>query len=152
MRRPPMSERSRNAVVAVVSIAALLVIIVGLWPQSDAIDDPAERSRAIAARLKCPFCAGESLADSQSGVARDLRTLIDERVASGASDAAIVDEFVARYGEQVLLDPPRTGWGVGLWLVPLVVAGLGVWGILGLRRRGGSASAAGAVQPEDATP
>jgi cytochrome c-type biogenesis protein CcmH len=147
-----MSERSRNSVVAVVSIVALLVIVVGLWPQPDSRDDPLERSQSIAARLKCPFCAGESLEDSQSGVARDLRTLIDERVASGASDAAIFDEFVARYGEQILLDPPRTGWGIGLWLIPLVVAGLGVWGILGLRRRAGNVSAAGAEQPEDVAP
>ena len=130
-----MSERSRNLVVAGVSIVALLVIIAGLWPEPAASDDPRERSQAIATRLKCPFCAGESLADSQSGVARDLRTLIDERVAAGVSDGAIVDEFVARYGEQILLDPPRTGWGIGLWLIPVVVAGLGVWGILGLRRR-----------------
>lgn len=147
-----MSERSRNSVVAAVSIVALLVIVVGLWPRPDSSDDPMERSQSIAARLKCPFCAGESLEDSQSGVARDLRTLIDERVASGASDAAIFDEFVARYGEQILLDPPRTGWGVGLWLIPLVVAGLGVWGIFGLRRRAGDVASAGAEQPEDVAP
>lgn len=147
-----MSERSRNSVVAAVSIAALLVIVVGLWPQPDSSHDPMERSQSLAARLKCPFCAGESLEDSQSGVARDLRTLIDERVASGASDAAILDEFVARYGEQILLDPPRTGWGVGLWLIPLVVAGLGVWGIFGLRRRAGNVAAAGTELPEDVAP
>jgi cytochrome c-type biogenesis protein CcmH len=146
-----MSERARNVFTATVSFAALLVMVVGLWPQAEVTTDPSERSDAIAARLKCPFCAGESLADAQSGVARDLRTLIDERVASGASDAEVIDEFVDRYGEQILLDPPRTGWGVGLWLVPLLVVGLGAWAILGLRRRKVTGESV-ETEREDATP
>jgi cytochrome c-type biogenesis protein CcmH len=147
-----MSERARNVFTGTISFAALLVMVVGLWPQAEATTDPSERSDAIAARLKCPFCAGESLADAQSGVARDLRTLIDERVASGASDAEVIDEFVDRYGEQILLDPPRTGWGVGLWLVPLLIAGLGVWAILGLRRRKVTSGEPVETEREDATP
>lgn len=147
-----MSERARNVFTATVSFAALLVMVVGLWPQAEATTDPSERSDAIAARLKCPFCAGESLADAQSGVARDLRTLIDDQVASGASDAEVIDEFVDRYGEQILLDPPRTGWGVGLWLGPLLIAGLGIWAILGLRRRKVTSGESVETEREDATP
>jgi cytochrome c-type biogenesis protein CcmH len=147
-----MSERARNVFTGTVSVAALLVMVVGLWPQAEATTDPSERSGAIAARLKCPFCAGESLADAQSGIARDLRTLIDERVASGATDAEVFDEFVDRYGEQILLDPPRTGWGVGLWLVPLLIAGLGVWAILGSRRRKVTSGESVETDREDATP
>ena len=147
-----MSERARNVFAGTVSFVALLIMVVGLWPQAEATNDLSERSDAIAARLKCPFCAGESLAEAQSGVARDLRTVIDELVASGATDAEVFDEFVDRYGEQILLDPPRTGWGVGLWLVPLLIAGLGVWAILGLRRRNVTSGESVETEREDATP
>lgn len=147
-----MSERARNISAGTVSLAALLVMVVGLWPQAEATTDRSDRSEAIAARLKCPFCAGESLAEAQSGVARDLRTLIDELVVSGATDAEVFDEFVDRYGEQILLDPPRTGWGVGLWLGPLLIAALGVWAILGLRRRKATSGESAQTDREDATP
>ena len=147
-----MSERTRNVLAGTVSLVALLIMVVGLWPQAEATTDLSERSDAIAARLKCPFCAGESLAEAQSGVARDLRTLIDELVVSGATDAEVFDEFVDRYGEQILLDPPRTGWGVGLWLIPLLIGGLGVWAILGLRRRTATSGESVEAEREDATP
>ena len=55
-------------------------------------------------------------------------------------------------GEQILLDPPRTGWGVGLWLVPLLIGGLGVWAILGLRRRNATSGESVETEREDVTP
>jgi len=39
------------------------------------------------------------------------------------------------YGEQVLLDPPSTGWGAVLWVVPLGILAVGVVAVLGLRRK-----------------
>jgi cytochrome c-type biogenesis protein CcmH len=43
--------------------------------------------------------------------------------------------FVASYGEQVLLDPPSTGWGAALWALPLAVLIAGGVAIIGLRRK-----------------
>jgi cytochrome c-type biogenesis protein CcmH len=68
-------------------------------------------------------------------VARDLRDYIDTRIAEGAPDQEIIDEFVTNYGEQILLDPPRTGWGLWLWLIPVAVAGIGAFAVVRLRKR-----------------
>jgi cytochrome c-type biogenesis protein CcmH len=135
-----MSERATNLTVLVVSVVALAVIVVGLWPQSSGSTDPAARAYALETRIKCPICAGESLAGSQAEVARDLRAYIATRIAAGATDQEIVDEFVANYGEQILLDPPRTGWGLWLWLVPVAIGAAGVFAVFRLRRRSGERS------------
>lgn len=135
-----MSERATNATVLVVSLVALVVIAVGLWPRSTGSTDPAARAYALETRIKCPICAGESLAGSQAEVARDLRGYIATRIAAGATDQEIVDEFVANYGEQILLDPPRTGWGLWLWLVPIAIGMVGVFAVVRLRRRSGGRS------------
>jgi cytochrome c-type biogenesis protein CcmH len=115
----------------VVALAALVVIVVGLAGGGAQEGDPA---LAVAAKLKCPACQSESLADSATETARDLRTFIAEEVAAGRSEQQIIDGFVARYGESILLDPPASGRGLVLWLLPAGVLVVGVSAILTLRR------------------
>jgi cytochrome c-type biogenesis protein CcmH len=118
----------------VIPTIALVVIVVGLW-SADAVRDPEARAHDLAVSLKCPICAGESIAASQTDLAEDLRRLIADQIAAGSSDEQIRAMFVANYGEQVLLDPPGTGWGIALWAVPLVLGVLGGFAIYGLRRK-----------------
>ena len=108
-----MPERSRNLLWLILPIIAPVVIVVGLWPTDQATADPEARAYNLAVRLKCPICAGESLAGSQTDLAKNLRARIDEEIAAGTTDDEIVAMFVANYGEQVLLDPPRSGLGHG---------------------------------------
>lgn len=130
-----MTERVLSLLRISTAVVAVVIIVVGLWPRSEAGEEPAARADAIAANIKCPFCSGESLFDSTSGVARDYRSLIDELIEDGRSDAEIYDAFVTRFGESILLDPSGSGWGVLLWLVPALVAVIGVVAVIGLRRR-----------------
>jgi cytochrome c-type biogenesis protein CcmH len=128
-----MSERTRVLPWLALPVVALVVIVVGLWP-TEAPADPEGRAHALATSLKCPICAGESIAASQTDLAADLRLLIADEISAGASDDEIRAMFVASYGEQVLLDAPGGGWGVALWAVPLMLAILGGVAIAGLRR------------------
>jgi cytochrome c-type biogenesis protein CcmH len=87
-------------------------------------------------------CQNQSIDDSDAPLARDLRLLVRERIASGDSDGQVIDFLVARYGEFVLLKPPLELHTVLLWLLPpLALAG----GVLTLwihgRRRSRSARA-----------
>ena len=127
-----MSDRVRSWI-AVAVIGASLATIIGIL----ATDDPSaeDRVEALAGRLKCPVCASETIADSPSDLARDLKDLIAEQVASGWTDAEVIDFFVATYGDEVLLDPPTGGRTALLWIAPLVALGAGVAVILGRRRR-----------------
>jgi cytochrome c-type biogenesis protein CcmH len=130
-----MRESRRGLLWLIVPAVALVVIIVALWPGDEAAADPEARAYNLAISLKCPICAGESLAGSQTDLAKDLRTRIDEEIAAGRTDEEIVDAFVAAYGEQILLDPPSTGWGAVLWAAPLAVLVVGLIVIVGLRRK-----------------
>ena len=84
------------------------------------------RTDALASQLRCPVCQQLSVRDSPSKVARTFRLRIRELVASGRSDEEVRDFFVARYGEWILLSPPRRGTGLLVWILPpaFLVAGL----------------------------
>ena len=130
-----MLDRGKVLVWLVVPVIALGVLVVGLWPGNESTPDPEARAYNLSIRLKCPICAGESIAGSQTDLAKDLRARIDDEIAAGSTDDEIIAMFVASYGEQVLLDPPSTGWGAALWAVPLGVLIIGGIAIFGLRRK-----------------
>ena len=82
----------------------------------------------IAAQLRCVVCQTLSVADSPSEMASQMRAIIRERLASGESPAEVQRYFVDRYGEWILLSPPRRGFNLLVWLLPLaaVLVGLAV--------------------------
>lgn len=80
----------------------------------------------IAAQLRCVVCQNLSVADSPSEMASQMRAIIRERLAAGESPADVQRYFVDRYGEWILLSPPRRGFNLLVWFLPLaaVVVGL----------------------------
>ncbi len=109
-----------------VALAAIAVMVVGLLPEPAAAD-PDLRQQQLAQRIACPWCHGQSLAESDSTVANDLVVILREKIDAGWSDDQIFDFFASSYGRQVLLDPPLTGWGVVLWSLPAVALIGGGW-------------------------
>lgn len=103
------------------------------------LDDPAleARAREISKELRCLVCRNESIDESNAELARDLRLLVRERIIAGDTDEAAVAFIVDRYGEYVLLNPPRTGSNLVLWAAGpvLLLAGLAIAGAYVLRRR-----------------
>lgn len=82
-------------------------------------EDPLEpRLKSIAVQLRCPVCQGETIYDSHSSVASQMKALIKEKIAEGRSDAEIISFFVERYGEFVLMEPARRGAALLIWLFP----------------------------------
>lgn len=94
--------------------------------------DPAKEARAreLSRELRCMVCQNQSIDDSDAPLARDLRLLVRERIATGDSDSQVIDFLVARYGEFVLLRPRLTPHTLLLWLLPplaLAGGGLAIW-------------------------
>jgi cytochrome c-type biogenesis protein CcmH len=85
-----------------------------------------DRVRVIASSLRCPVCQSLSVADSPSGVAREMRETIARRLRAGDTPSQIQQGFVDSYGDWILLAPPRRGINWLVWLVPplIVVGGL----------------------------
>jgi cytochrome c-type biogenesis protein CcmH len=84
------------------------------------------RAHAIADHMRCPVCQGMSVADSTSEAAVMFQRRITELVRLGYSDEQIVDYFVDRYGEWILLAPPARGLNWMIWLGPGLAGGVGL--------------------------
>ena len=97
---------------------------------------------------RCLKCQNQNLADSNAGLAIDLRREIYERVVAGEPKAAIDDYLVARYGEFVLYRPRLTAATAVLWIGPFVLLAIALFGAFLIVRRSG-ASAAAPVAADD---
>lgn len=90
---------------------------------------------AIARQLRCPVCRQLSVEDSPSDLAREVKGVIRGRLERGEDEEEVLAYFVSKYGEWILLEPPKKGFNLVVWLVPVVglLAGGAVLG-LGFRR------------------
>lgn len=84
------------------------------------------QTTAVASTLRCPVCQGESIQDSPSELAGQMRAVVRDRLRKGESPDQVKAYFVSRYGEWILLEPKMTGLNVALYALPviLVVGGL----------------------------
>jgi cytochrome c-type biogenesis protein CcmH len=71
---------------------------------------------AIARELMCPVCAGQTIAESSSTLAVQMRQIIRERLQQGQTREEIIAHFVGQFGDHVLATPPRRGAGLLIWL------------------------------------
>ena len=117
-------RRSLFLVLAVVVVAAAIWSVVYLsTPRQQTLD---QRVQAVASQLKCPICQGESVADSPSLLAQQMRGVIRQQLQEGKSEQEIIQYFVRSYGEQIVWSPPWQGFSLLAWLVPigLLLAGV----------------------------
>ena len=141
--------------------AAVAVVAAGAWLYGAVAPGPprtnADRVRALAENFACPVCAGQSVAESDVPVAREIRRQIGIWVDEGRSDAYIRDELVAAYDADIDYNPSGAGLTGLVWVLP-VVAGVGAAGVLVVmfqRRRTTDAVAAAAgelTEPADEPP
>ncbi len=126
-----------------------------------AVGEPsaAERALAVAQSLRCPQCAGESVAESNVAAAKEMRADINRRIEEGQSGDEIRAVYAARYGEAILLTPPARGLASLVWIVPVVAGALAAAALalaFRLRRVGArgakGASPAAAADAADAPP
>lgn len=112
---------------AVLLLAATALVAAPLAAAAADRQDPVERRvNALAAEIRCPVCQNLSVKDSPSEVATSFRARIRELVRAGKSDEEVKAFFVARYGEWVLLSPPKEGAGLAVWIAPGILFGLGL--------------------------
>ena len=101
---------------ALVALVALAVVPAAL----------ASESRPTLADLEdeimCPVCPGETLEQSSSPAAQQVERLIAVRIQAGDSKQEIKDRLVDQYGPQILAAPPKEGFDLLAWVLPLAGA------------------------------
>jgi cytochrome c-type biogenesis protein CcmH len=98
-----------------------LVLIGALWAGTHRNHVPTseERAQAIAHTIMCPVCRGQSVAESESPAANNIRIEIARRITEGQSDAEIRDYFAQTIGADVLLRPSKSGFAGLVWVLPV---------------------------------
>jgi cytochrome c-type biogenesis protein CcmH len=115
-------------------VRLVLVVVVALAVAPAAAACQRNFSMAkIEGEVMCPVCA-TTLDQSDSAAANEIRNVIRERRAAGATDCTVKKELVRDYGPQILAAPEKHGFGLLAWLLPLVgivaaaaALGAGAW-------------------------
>lgn len=110
----------------------LIVVAAALVASVVADDGPAtqgERAYEIKSTMLCPVCDGQNVLESNAPVAAAIRSQVDDLVAEGRSDGEIRAWMARQYGSDVNANPPRSGVGALVWILP-VLAGVMAVGLL----------------------
>jgi len=103
-------------IVAILSSIWLYTLLVS--PSKQTLD---QRVHDVASQLKCLVCQGESVADSPATLSLQMRGVIRQQLQSGKSEQEVIQYFVSRYGDRILLSPPLQGLTLLAWLVPIAL-------------------------------
>ena len=80
-----------------------------------------QRYHKLTNELRCLVCQNQTVADSNAGLAVDLRNQVANQISSGKTDDEILAYMEERYGEFVLYNPQMSMENLGLWIGPFVV-------------------------------
>ena len=80
-----------------------------------------KQATEISNELLCPVCRGQTVAESNSDLAKDFRQIIKTKLQEGQSREEILNYFISRYGDTVLASPPAKGFRLVIWILPIVV-------------------------------
>jgi cytochrome c-type biogenesis protein CcmH len=114
-----------------VALAALALALAGPAAASEQHPSLAE----LEGQLMCPICEGETLAQSDSPPAQRIKAEIQQRIAAGDTRSEIKRRLVSEWGTRILAAPPRHGFDLLAWLLPIVgvLGGAAVIGALAWR-------------------
>ena len=118
----------------VVLVAAVVLASLAATVSAVAAPSPSD----LEAEFVCPTCK-TTLDQSDSPIARRMKQVIRNSLAEGKTEAEIRDQLVAQFGPAVVAEPPKKGFDLLAWLVPLGILAAGAVGVgaiaWGWRRR-----------------
>ncbi len=124
--------RRRRTLLAALLPALASLLLTAVFAQDVQLD---QRVFEIGRQLRCPVCVSESVADSNAQIAQEMRQLIQQQLKDGKSETQIIAYFKQRYGDWILLDPPKRGLHLLVWVLPIAAAVIGVLVLALLVRR-----------------
>lgn len=96
----------------------ILLLLIGLAANANPTLEA--RTQALSQNLRCPVCAGQSLWDSQTPMARDIQSVIYQKLEAGLTDDEVIAFLHTRYGDAIYLKPPVTARTYFLWIFPFL--------------------------------
>ena len=102
----------------------LFFVLLLSWPALAKEVDETEldiQVREIAKTLRCTVCQTENIWESGAPLAVQMRNAIRERLTLGHSPEEIHAYFLSRYGDYILMQPPKHGANWLIWLAPFIL-------------------------------
>lgn len=103
-------------------VALSFVAVPAAGAQEPVTDDEVNE---IARDLYCPVCENTPLDVCPTQACQDWRAEIRAQLSQGKSEEEIQQYFVERYGARVLAEPPRTGFNLIIWILPILAVVVG---------------------------
>jgi cytochrome c-type biogenesis protein CcmH/NrfF len=127
----PPKPFSVSSVVRLILHASAAALILTAVPLNSVRAQELPRAKAVAKRLMC-MCGGcqdsAGLCSHPGGTfsgpcetARGMQKDLDARVARNESDDAILQAYVEQYGPTVLVEPPKKGFDLLAWVMPVLL-------------------------------
>lgn len=98
------------------------------WETPAAVVDETDldvQVREIAKTLRCTVCQTENIWESGAPLAKQMRDAIRERLVQGQSPEDIRAYFLSRYGDYILMQPPKRGVNWLIWIAPFLLLFIG---------------------------
>jgi cytochrome c-type biogenesis protein CcmH len=129
------AARRRTIVWIVLGALAVALLGVAVFDRGNDSQDNADRVYDIAGQFACPVCQGQSIAESDIPIAKEIRNEIAKRLDQGQTEAQIRQYLVAQYGENIDYTPRATGVAGLVWVIPVVVIIVSLAGLAAVFRR-----------------
>ncbi len=129
------ARRGRTVGWMLLVAAVIGLLSVAAFDRDDGPVNNAEREFSLAAQFACPVCGGQSIAESDVPIAREIRKEIRSRLDQGQTDDQIRQYLVGLYGENIDLKPRATGVTGLVWFLPVFAFVLAIAGLAAVFRR-----------------
>ena len=88
---------------------------------SFSIENLDDRVKKLTIELRCMTCQNQSVYDSDSDFAKDIKILVEDKLREGLNEKEIKLFLTNRYGEYILFKPYFNIKNVLLWLFPFIL-------------------------------
>jgi len=85
------------------------------------IDNLDYKVKELTLELRCMTCQNQSIYDSNSDFAQDIKILVEDKFKEGLSEKEIKVFLTKRYGEYILFKPYFNIKNLLLWLFPFIL-------------------------------
>ena len=95
----------------------------------------ADKAREIEDNLIAPCCWSQPVSQHDSEIAQQIREEVSSMVAAGKSRDEILDYYVSKYGERILVTPRVKGFNTLAYVLPWAALPIGAWFLIVLLKK-----------------
>ena len=103
-----------------------LVFIIS-WYSIAYANEAQDRTNSITKNLRCLVCEGQSVYESNSDFAKDIKTFIAKKIKEKNTDEDIYEFLISKYGEEIILNPDFSKKFIFLWIAPILFFLIGIF-------------------------